>query len=216
LDAGVVYKGNKKSNVFMFGWNLPDFWELISWPRDAEGGNTRFGLPAVQDLDTSADDTEDDRMIAAPPNLASSSKVPQSPQDDFPDASNPVVLDIHNMKDLNDKILNPKKNCILFLSAAYCRTCRYLAPQYTILARAHSEAKNDVLFAKSNASSKIGKEVSRALGVDAVPAFCLFRAGKRYGSVISVSKIPSKKLDLALDLLLSGGSWDGRKIDSIK
>lgn len=198
----------------MFAWNMQDFWELISWPRDAEGGNTRFGLPTVEDLDTAADDIEDERRIEG-----SVQKIAQSPKEDFidaSDASNPFVLDIHDLKDLNDQILTPKKDCILFLSAAYCRTCRYLSPQYIKLARTHAEAKNDVLFAKSNASSKIGKEVSRALGVDAVPAFCLFRAGKRYGSVLSVSKMPSKKLDLALDLLLSGGSWDGRRIDSMK
>lgn len=216
LDAGVIYKGNTKSNVFMHGWNMQDFWELISWPRDADGGNTRFGLPTIEDLDTADDDMEDNRMISAPPTLAPGSNVPHDPIEDIAHASNPFVLDIHDLKELNDKILEPKKDCILFLSAAYCRTCRYLAPQYTKLARTHAEAKNDVLFAKSNASSKIGKEVSRALGVDAVPAFCLFRAGKRYGSVLSVSKIPSEKLDLALDLLLSGGNWDGRKINSVK
>jgi len=208
LDAGIIYKGGgKSSEVFMFGWNMGDFWELVSWPRDAEGGNVRFGLPVVADLDELMDET---------PKLSSVEKISEIPRGDFVEERNPFVVDVTDLKDLNDKILHPKKDCILFLSAAYCKTCHRISPQDVKLARVHAEAKNDVVFAKSNASSKIGKEVSRALGVNAVPAFCLFRAGKRYGDVMSVSHIPSKKLDVALDLLLSGDKWDGKTIDSMK
>ena len=50
--------------------------------------------------------------------------------------------------------------------------------------------------------------ISRLLGVDAVPAFVLFQDGKRYGDTLSISKLPSKKLDFALDFMKSGKKWD--------
>ena len=124
-------------------------------------------------------------------------------------------MDINGISDLNTEVLDPKKNCILFLSAAYCRTCKYLAPQYLKLARGHVQAGDDIVFAKANAVDKLGKDIRKTLGVDAVPAICFFKAGERYGSVLSVSKIPSKKLDAALDLLISGENWDGKSISKL-
>ena len=56
--------------------------------------------------------------------------------------------------------------------------------------------------------SKKGKMISRLLGVDAVPAFVLFQNGKRYGDTLSISKLPSKKLDVALEYMKSGKKWD--------
>ena len=44
--------------------------------------------------------------------------------------------------------------------------------------------------------------------MDAVPAFVLFRKGKRFGSALSVSDLPSKKIGRALELLESGKDWD--------
>jgi thiol-disulfide isomerase/thioredoxin len=219
LNAGIVYKSNSKEEVFAQGWNLQDYWEQVSWPRDADGGNTRFGFPVVADLDSLGEEQETEvegRMISTPPNLAPDAQVPKILRDEFAGKENPYVLDIKGLKDLNHEILSPKKDCIIFLSATYCRTCRYLAPQYTKLARKYADAGNDITFAKSNASGKKGKDVSRALGVDAVPAFCFFKAGKRYGSVVSVSRMPSKKLDAALNLLLSGADWDKSMINSLK
>jgi len=182
---------------------------MLSWPRDSEGANIRFGLPVIDDLDIG----EEEEDFPAPPN-ASVAPVPKPPKDEFEGEKNPYVLDIKNLEELNSHILDPKKDCILFLSAQYCRTCKYLTPQYTKLAR--NNKGGDVVFAKANAVGKIGKEVSKALAVDAVPAFCLFRAGERYGTTINVSRIPSKKLDVALELLRSGDSWDGQKLRGLK
>jgi hypothetical protein len=36
----------------------------------------------------------------------------------------------------------------------------------------------------------------------------LFRGGKRYGKPLSVSRLPSKKIDLALKFLAEGMEWD--------
>ena len=198
---------------------MQDFWEQLSWPRDSESGNVRFGFLVVEDLDSlveEEDEEEEGRMISAPPKLVAGTVVPKIAPDEFAGKHNPYVMDIKGLKDLNRQILDPKKDCVLFLSTAYCRTCRYLAPQYTKLARSNADAGNDIIFAKSNAVGKVGKDVSRALGVEAVPAFCFFKAGKRYGSIVSVAKMPSKKLDLALNLLASGAEWDVSRINALK
>lgn len=203
LDAGIVYK-NKEKEAFLQKWNMGDFLELVSWPREAEGGNIRFGLPVIEDLD----DVEQEEATV----------VAQSPPDQsgYQEKKNPYILDINKLSELNSEVLDTKKDCMLFLSAAYCRTCKYLSPQYLKLAREHMRAGDDVVFAKANAVGKLGKEIRQVLGVDAVPAFCFFRAGERYGNVISVSKMPSKKLDAALDLLISGDNWDASAIGKLK
>ena len=46
------------------------------------------------------------------------------------------------------------------------------------------------------------------MNVEAVPAFMLFRKGQRFGPVLSLSRIPSKKLSAAINLLESGADWD--------
>lgn len=204
-------------------WNLKDFWELVSWPTDSEGGNNniRYGLPVVDDLDSLSSttssfeyeldfedsDRNDDRNDRDSRNSIKATTQPTT-------IPNPYVKDLNTVADLNQYILEPKEDCVLFLSAPYCRTCRYLAPQYTKLARSYyNQEDSDIIFAKTNTSDKLGgKEISKILDVDAVPAFCLFRAGERYGTTLSLSRIPSRKLDAALDLLLSGEEWDWRLI----
>jgi hypothetical protein len=76
------------------------------------------------------------------------------------------------------------------------------------MARLHQEESSDIIFAKADTSSQLGKALSKALDVEAVPTFVLFRNGKRYGTALGVTRIPSKKLDLALHLLSSGEEWD--------
>ncbi|GFH51760.1 hypothetical protein CTEN210_08236 [Chaetoceros tenuissimus] len=209
LDAGVVFQRKAKDNVLSHSWNLQDFWELLSWPRDAEGGNIRFGLPVVEDIDSL--EMEGERMISAPPSTGKSG--PATPRDEFAGKKNPFVVDINDLKELSHEVIEQEKDCVLFLSAAYCRTCKKLSPQYTKLARDHAKAGNGITFAKANTAGKLGKDVVKAMGVDSVPAFAFFKDGKRYGSVISISKMPSKKLDVAIDLLLSGGEWDKQKVN---
>jgi hypothetical protein len=71
-----------------------------------------------------------------------------------------------------------------------------------------AKEEGEVVFAKAETSGRWGKELGRYLEVEAVPAFILFRKGARYGSALSVSKLPSKKIDRALQLLESGAEWD--------
>jgi thiol-disulfide isomerase/thioredoxin len=233
FDAGVVYKSNKDAlrrnkDILVQSWSLNDFFELVTWPRDSEGGNIRFGLPTVEDLDSMStemlDEDDDGIAFATPvgpaPKNRSDTAIPSLSSEismNVPeDQKNPYVVRVETLADLNDEVIRPQKDCVLFLSAQYCRTCKYLAPQYTKLARSNSLNDGDLIFAKTNTVGKVGKEVSKALGVDAVPAFVLFRNGKRFGTTLSVSRMPSKKLNAALELLTMGDDWDGKKVMSLK
>jgi thiol-disulfide isomerase/thioredoxin len=126
--------------------------------------------------------------------------------------ANPFVKEITNIEDLQRDIVSSQRDCVLFLSASYCRTCRTIQPAFTRLARTTlEETANDfdqLLFAKADTSGPTGKELGRALTVASVPTFLLFRKGRQYGSPLSIAKLPSKKLNLAISLLTRGMPWD--------
>lgn len=212
LDEGVIFNagGNK---VSVRGWNLQDFWELASWPRDSEGGaNIRFGLPVVDDIESlNEQDEEDGIMISAPPmtNIDSDREDEmEDEQESTLQGKNPFVTDITTVSGLQKEILSSKRDCVLFMSAPYCRTCRYLNPAYTRMARMVTTEKENVFFAKANTAGKAGKAIGKALDVAAVPTFVMFRGGQRYGSPLAITRLPSKKLDLAVKYLTSGRKWD--------
>lgn len=201
-------------NEYVRGWTLSDFWESSTWPRDSSGsGGTRFGLPVVAD-----DDPDDEPMIAEAPSIQTSkskkTKYEKIDPDNLraapqPTQENPYVLNIAGVNGLKDEIVDAELDCILFLSARFCKTCKALGPQYTRLARiAKDENESSVSFVKAEASGPFGKELGRALDVKAVPTFLLFRKGQRYGSLMTTTKLPSKKIDKAIELLESGSDWD--------
>lgn len=228
------------SSVYVRGWTLKDFWDYTTWPRDANS-NKRFGFPgldrSIYDYDDEDEDDEygDDKsgsrpMVSAPP-MSSQEIRPDmfmsSKEDD--DDSHPFVMNINDVKGLQ-QIVQDELTCVLFLSAPFCRTCRYLNPSFQRMARQHSEQQqsapkntnnNDttntnivnstsdsLVFVKAQASGGSGKELGRALGIDSVPSFVLFRKGRRYGQPLSVSKLPSKKLQLAMSYLQEDKAWD--------
>jgi thiol-disulfide isomerase/thioredoxin len=214
LDNGVVWNQKRESNnLLMRGWSLGDFWELTSWPRDSAGaGDTRYGLPVLQDVDT----IFQERMVAEPPSVGQGAKFQEQErkaraQQVKADAENPHVMTIHGVDGLQRDVIAAEKDCLLFLSAPWCRTCRYLSPQYTRMAR---ERSHEVVFAKADASGNVGKALGKALEVDAVPAFILFRQGQIFGTPLSVSRLPSRKLELAIDCLASGMEWDSSLLDA--
>jgi thiol-disulfide isomerase/thioredoxin len=212
LDKGVVWKQKREQNVLMRGWSLKDFWELTSWPRDSAGaGDIRYGLPVMEDLDT----VLQERMVSEPPSIGTPGKFQEEErearaQQSKSDAENPYVITVRGVDGLQRDIIAAEKDCLLFLSAPWCRTCRYLSPQYTRMARENSHG---VVFAKADASGNIGKALGKALEVDAVPAFILFRKGQVFGTPLSVSRLPSQKLKLAVDCLASGMEWDSSLLD---
>lgn len=231
LDAGVLFPAKSRDKLYqksksVRGWTLSDFWEQSTWPRDSSGSaQTRFGLPVVEDPNL-----EDEPLIAEAPfrpgtgvkRRASSSfeDFDFSNKDDYledapptPRQENPFVYQVAGVQGVKTEIMEKESDCILFLSAKFCKTCKLIDPQYTRMARIakNPEEENSpspIVFTKAETSGRWGKELGRYLQVEAVPAFILFRKGKRFGSALSVSKLPSKKIDRALFLLESGADWD--------
>ena len=245
LDAGVVYRprDQKMTNkdVFVREWSLKDFWVFTSWPRDADGeGNTRYGLPVLdtEDFDLvyamSLAEDEANAAIANGGDSGDEESVPtlRRVAKSLPRgaADNPYVTDINGVEGLNRQIVGPRKHAVVFCSASWCRTCRSLKPKYTKIAReAMAEVEDgrkattgdidvlnrEITFAEADTTGTNGKILSRYLDVEAVPAFVLFKSGKLYGEPLSISRLPSKKLNLALELLRSGQEYDAAAIEAL-
>ncbi|KAG7348402.1 thioredoxin [Nitzschia inconspicua] len=238
LKAGTIFTEkqrrklcSKKSNAIR-GWSLADFWEATSWPRDASGtGTIRFGLP-VRD-DPTEEDVEVEFMISESPYRQEQARAvsTDSDYDDIGDfglkeakksassqnrafQNNPYVLNVLGVDGLQSEIVDTKMDCIMFMSAKFCKTCRTINPLYTRMARLHQERDGTtVSFVKAEASGESGKALGRHLSVQAVPSFVLFREGRQFGVPLSVSKLPSRKIDRALELLETGAPWDGSILD---
>jgi len=216
LEKNVLFSPkNGGDDVMVRGWELQDFWESASWPRDSNGANVRYGLPVIDDIDLDAE------MINEAP--ATSNPVVRRRNDDdniggqsTKEQKNPYVLDVNSVSDLNHHVLTSDKHCVLFMSASWCRTCKYLQSPYSRMARETSGEHKDLFFAKANTAGMKGKEIGKALDVDAVPTFVLFREGKRYGSPLSISRLPSKKLDWAVEHLASGREWDSETFKELE
>jgi len=216
LNQNVLFTNTKiitsHKTYLLRTWSLKDFWELTNWPRDADAiRDTRFGLPSLNDLDQ-YDIFSPVIQITASQNAQPSNQ--QNPK------TNPYVLEIQGIQALNQHIQSQHDpNTLLFLSARYCRTCKSIAPKFTRMAQRQKQRQEDqstqrfLTFAKAETNGQLGKELAKALDVIAVPAFVMFRNGKRYGSTISVSKLPSKKLDTAIEYLTSGMDWDHKVLE---
>jgi len=204
LEKNVLFSNKNNNGVAVRDWELPDFWESVSWPRDSNGANVRYGLPVIDDIDLDAE------MINDPPPTSNPVIRRQGNDETKSQPQNPYVLDVNSVSDLNHHVLTSDKHCVLFMSASWCRTCKYLQSPYSRMARETEKAGDhkDLFFAKANTAGMKGKEIGKALDVDAVPTFVLFREGKRFGSPLSISRLPSKKLDWAVEHLTSGREWD--------
>ena len=211
LKKGVVFSANQRKKMHqkseaIRGWTLADFWEQSTWPRDASGSaSVRFGFPVVDE-----DEEELDSMVAAPPSRGKR-YLDSSDDGGVPPKAvreNPYVEPIASVSGLQSNIEEAELDCILFLSAKFCKTCKTINPMYTRMARQAHDTSSSIVFAKAEASGKWGKALGRFLGVEAVPAFVLFKNGERFGSPLSTSKLPSRKIDRAIQLLESGAEWD--------
>ena len=93
-------------------------------------------------------------------------------------SSNPYVTTIQSASELNQQIIERKRNCILFLTASYCQKCKQMTPQLNRIARLSSEENSNVLFAHVDISSgPRGKQLGKILGVDKVPSVIVFQKG---------------------------------------
>lgn len=71
------------------------------------------------------------------------------------------------------------------------------------------ELGSDLQFAKAvTSTSKAMKQLTFTLQIDSVPTFVLFRKGERYGEPLGVGKLPSVKLNRAIESLKTGKDWD--------
>ena len=215
------------------GWTMGDYWESSTWPRDIDS-NARFGFPVTALslwMEESQDEEEEGEIVMRGTTplfnmLRDQKKTPirdktprtKKPQSEALAAAierqeqNPHnILQFQGVRGLKDYIVDAELNGCVFLSAPFCRTCRYLRPQYQRLSRMQ-KGKRDVVFCQADATGEIGKELGRYLGVEAVPSFILFRKGEVYGFPLSVTRFPSPLLDRALQLLESGKDWDSETI----
>jgi thiol-disulfide isomerase/thioredoxin len=204
LDEGITFSWKQEGNTLLRTWTLPALLELTSWPRDSDGGsNVRFGFPVVDDLDNS-DDNDDQDVDDAD----------DADEVDGKGGSNPFITDISSVQDLNREVVSKERDCVLFLSAKYCRTCKTIAPSYTRFARMNQ--LDDLLFCRADTTGPKGKELGKILQVNAVPLFVLFKQGERFGTPLLINKLPSKKLDLALEFLRTGSKWDTAALEKVK
>ncbi|GAX16655.1 hypothetical protein FisN_23Lh215 [Fistulifera solaris] len=215
------------------GWTMGDYWESSTWPRDIES-NARFGFPTTSFslwMEETEDEEEEGLMVVrnTSPLLNMLREQKNSPiRDKTPRSKKPVseaaaaakerqeqnphnILQFQGVRGLQDYIVDGELTGCVFLSAPFCRTCRYLRPQYQRLSRLQ-KGKRDIVFCQADATGEIGKELGRYLGVDAVPSFILFRKGQIYGFPLAVTKFPSPVLDRALQSLESGKDWDSKTI----
>ena len=228
---------SKKSDAIR-GWSLSDFWEQTSWPRDSSGsGTTRYGLPVRDTFDEV--EMINGLAVSAPPTVArgvpafrkSSNEYDEygaeyeddvvdgdasssSPVKKRPVQNNPYVMDILDIADFENEIVQTKKNCVMFMSARFCRTCKTINPSYTRMARIGKEKgrSKNFSFVKAETGSPSGKKLAKLVSVRAVPSFVFVREGKILGQIYA-SKLPNEKVKKAMGLLESGAEWDESLVD---
>jgi len=125
-------------------------------------------------------------------------------------------MGIMDIKGMESEIVSTEKNCIVFMSAKFCRTCKTIDPVFTRMARINQEnnesSGNDISFVKAETSGASGKKLAKYVSVQAVPSFVFIREGQILGQA-SASKLPSRKIDKALQILATGAVWDYSLLD---
>jgi Thioredoxin. len=212
LDSKVIFPTDRNENgshknkdVFVRGCSFPDYAEIEIWPADStDGATVRYGFPAIGELTL---ETKLDKMMGSARKKSSTNKKKRAKEKRIQE--NPFVLEIDSLEDVKEEIVNCKKDAVLFVSAPYCKLCRSINPLFTRMARISKEEKqSDLLFAKASSAGKEGKQLTFTLNIDSVPTFVLFKKGQRYGEPFGVVKLPSKKLDTAIDYLLNDKEWE--------
>ncbi len=208
LNNNVLFATKGTKHTAVRGWDLKDFWEETSWPRDSSGAGVRFGLPVPEedDLDESFRMEQlqlQSRRIRVGSEGGMDEKEVQAQS--AVDEENPYVAQIVGVEGLAEKITSKRRSCVVFVAMRSCRTCKSLNTMFTKIARERDGGK--LMFAKADATGAVGKMLGKQLGIVAVPSFVLFRDGLRYGAV-STSKLPSDRLDQAIRDLEAGKDFD--------
>lgn len=208
LENNVLFSTKNSKPTSVRGWELKDFWEETSWPRDSSGTGVRFGLPVVEEEDLDEQfrieqlQLQNRRTrVGSEGGMDEKEVTVQTKTDE----KNPYVTQIAGIEGLADTILSKQRTSVVFVAMRSCRTCKSINPKFTKMAR--ERGGEDLLFAKADATGAAGKALGKQLGVVSVPSFVLFRNGVRYGAV-STSKLPSDRLDKAMDDLEAGKDFD--------
>jgi len=209
LDSNVLFSIKSNNPTVSRGWALKDFWEETSWPRDSSGMGIRFGMPAEEEEDLDEQfRREQERMqtrIRVGSELGGGMDDTETTKQVLIDQTNPYVTQIAGVDGLAQEVVSKQKDCVVFVAMRSCRTCKGINPVFTKLAR--ERGSGELMFAKADATGATGKALGRQLGIVSVPSFVLFRNGVRYGAV-SASKLPSERLDQALNDLAEGKDFD--------
>ena len=226
LENNVIYSNNKnKESISIRKWEIRDFWEETSWPRDNSGTGIRYGLPVLSDDDDDDDELDESfRNIDQPLSWAVKQQRQQKlgtrvgsvggmdeqevQRQTIVDNTNPYVTQIVGIDGLATNIIYPRRNSVVFVAMRSCRTCKSINTMYTKLARDRdTKGDTNILFAKADATGSTGRALGKQLGIVAVPSFVLFRNGLRYGAVFT-SKLPNDRLDQAIRDMEAGKDFD--------
>ena len=228
LENNVIYYSNNKNkeSISIRKWEIQDFWEETSWPRDNSGTGIRYGLPVLSDDDDDDDELDESfRNIDQPLSWAVKQQRQQKlgtrvgsvggmdeqevQKQTIVDNTNPYVTQIVGIDGLATNIIYPRRNSVVFVAMRSCRTCsKSINTMYTKLARDRdTKGDTNILFAKADATGSTGRALGKQLGIVAVPSFVLFRNGLRYGAVFT-SKLPNDRLDQAIRDMEAGKDFD--------
>uniref|UniRef100_A0A7S3P7H5 Thioredoxin domain-containing protein n=1 Tax=Amphora coffeiformis TaxID=265554 RepID=A0A7S3P7H5_9STRA len=216
---------SKNSATWARGFSLKATWEANTWPSTTDG--TRFGFPTLEEDEDDEDDEYDDLVVTSA-NLSSrvqprSEEALQEQESNRigtraraqPSSTSPYIQTVYGPEGLEEDVIKPELDCILFMSAPFCRTCKKLQAPYARLARLnHEDANSQVVFAKADVVGSFGKALGKSLGINAVPTFVLFRKGERFGRPLIISKLPDQQFDLALEYLKDREEWDDSQFDT--
>jgi len=164
--------------------------------------------------------TSSESMMETTVNATSTRQIKVTKSSSKKVSSNPYVTTISSASELNQNIVEARRNCILFLTASYCQKCKRLTPQFQRMARkssdsdssANSSSANDVLFAHVDISAgPKGKQLGKLLNVEKVPSVIIFQNGNQVEldgeeSSIVVERGNLNRLDEVVDALDKGES----------
>jgi len=204
LDNKIIYPSRSNKAIVTRGWSMKDFWEETSWPRDSNGSGVRFGMPVIDEEDLDAVFRREQLSMQRRSRFVEKEENDGQPAVQAKVEENPFVTQIVGTEDLADIIIDQRKDSVVFVAMRSCRTCKAINPIYTKIAR---EYVGKVMFAKADATGKVGKTLAASLGIESAPTFVLFKSGVRYGTV-QTSKLPSDRLQKAISDLEAGKDFD--------
>jgi hypothetical protein len=161
LDNGIIFPSKSNKRIVTRGWSMKDFWEETSWPRDSNGSGVRFGMPVVEEEDLDAAFRRERLSLQRRSRIVEEEDGGQVAMQ-IQVEDNPYVTQIVGLDGLAENIINQRKNSVVFVAMRSCRTCKAINPVFTKIAR---EYDGDLLFAKADATGKVGKELGKSLGL---------------------------------------------------